>query len=277
MSCLASVRARRIVCMRTSAPDVEPAAQFEQVARSAGAVSIAIAVSRVTGLAREMVMAQKFGAGFSYDAFLLGFRIPNLGRDLFAEGALSSAFVPTFTTVLAKGGKRDAALLANLVGTATILVVGTLCILGVLFAPQLVSLLAPGFALVPRPAFNWSHPALCQIFSLMLPAILGNAAVQINVIVNTSFASALAARCGHDAPVSWLGYALRFVQLPLGLFGVAFAAAMLPSISRSAAASNFDEFRKTVSRSLSLVFLLSVCLASGSARFSRLCAIGSIE
>ncbi len=62
-------------------------------------------------------MARLFGAGFVYDAFLLGFRIPNLTRDLFAEGALSSAFVPIFTQTLAQKGSKEAAVLSNLVGT----------------------------------------------------------------------------------------------------------------------------------------------------------------
>ena len=81
-------------------------------------------MSRITGLLRESIMARLFGAGLIYDAFLLGFRIPNLTRDLFAEGALSSAFVPTFTEYLTKRGKREAAQLANLVGTALIVIVG---------------------------------------------------------------------------------------------------------------------------------------------------------
>ncbi len=68
--------------------------------RSAGVVSLAVFMSRITGLLRESVMARLFGAGLIYDAFMLGFRIPNLTRDLFAEGALSSAFVPTFTEYL---------------------------------------------------------------------------------------------------------------------------------------------------------------------------------
>ena len=76
----------------------------------------------------------------------------------------------------------------------------------------------------------------------MGPAILGNAAVQINVMVNTNFAS----RIPGNGPVSWLGYAFRFMQLPLGLFGVAIASATLPSISRSAGAGNFEEFRRTL-------------------------------
>ena len=76
----------------------------------------------------------------------------------------------------------------------------------------------------------------------MGPAILGNAAVQINVMVNTNFAS----RIPGNGPVSWLGYAFRFMQFPLGFFGVAIASATLPSISRSAGAGNFEEFRRTL-------------------------------
>ena len=321
--------------------------------RSAGIVSIAVLMSRVTGLVREIVMARLFGAGFVYDAFLLGFRIPNLTRDLFAEGALSSAFVPTFTQTLAAKGKKDAAVLSNLVGTAIILVVGSFCALGIIFTPALVELLAPGYHAVPgkfelavtmtrimfpflllvalaaqamgvlnacnrfgvpamastffnigsvgfglalgywlgprfgiapingmalgvvlggalqlfwqipslrragfsfHPAFDWSHPGLRHIIRLMGPAILGNAAVQINVMVNTNFAS----RIPGNGPVSWLGYAFRFMQLPLGIFGVAIASATLPSISRSAALGNLDEFRRTLSRSLGMVFLLTI-------------------
>ena len=106
-------------------------------------------MSRVTGLVREIVMARLFGAGFVYDAFLLGFRIPNLTRDLFAEGALSSAFVPIFTQTLAQKGRKEAAILSNLVATALILIVGAFCVLGVIFSPALVNLLAEGFHQVP--------------------------------------------------------------------------------------------------------------------------------
>jgi putative peptidoglycan lipid II flippase len=95
----------------------------------------------------------------------------------------------------------------------------------------------------------------------MGPAILGSAAVQINVMVNTNFASRIP---GHG-PVSWLGYSFRFMQLPLGLFGVAIASATLPSISRSAGAGNFDEFRRTLSRSLGMVFLLTLPSSIGLA------------
>src|ERR1700688_880065 len=123
--------------------------KYQSVVRSAGVVSAAIFLSRITGLVREIAMARLFGAGQVYDAFLLGFRIPNLTRDLFAEGALSSAFVPIFTRYLTTKGKREAAELSNLVGTALIVVVGLMCVLGMIFSPLLVNLLAPGFADVP--------------------------------------------------------------------------------------------------------------------------------
>src|ERR1044071_5411493 len=96
-----------------------------------------------------MVMARLFGAGAVYDAFLLGMRIPNLARNLFAEGALSSAFVPTFTQYLSRKGRREAAELSNVLATALILGVGGFCAVGMLFSPAIVRLMAPGFAAVP--------------------------------------------------------------------------------------------------------------------------------
>src|SRR5438552_16776861 len=133
---------------------VEPGAKsgdskHESLVRSAGVVSAAVFLSRVTGLVRESVMARLFGAGLQYDAFMLGFRIPNLTRDLFAEGALSSAFVPIFTEYLTTRSKEEAARLANRVATALILVVGALCLAGAIFAPALVRVMAPGYAAVP--------------------------------------------------------------------------------------------------------------------------------
>jgi len=347
--------------------EAEPGAtQQESIVRSAGVVSAGVLLSRLSGLVREMAMARLFGASMVYDAFALGFRIPNLTRDLFAEGALSAAFVPTFTEYLSTKGRREAAELSNLVGTAVLLVVGGVCLLGMLFSPVLVGLLAPGweaaepakfalaidltrtmfpflllvalaaqamgvlnacnqfgvpamsstffnlgsvafglvlgfllgphFGLAPivgmaygvvlggllqllwqvpalhragfrfRPRLDWSHPGLRHIIRLMGPAILGNAAVQVNVMVNTIFASTIVDPLrGVNGPVSWLQYAFRFMQLPLGLFGVAIASATLPAISRSAASGNLEEFGRTLSRSLGTVFLLTLPSSVGLA------------
>ena len=79
------------------------------------------------------------------DAFTAAFRIPNLLRDLFAEGALSTAFVTTFSKTIARGGDRAAWRLANKVATLTAVVLGAICVVGIVFSPQLVALLAPGF------------------------------------------------------------------------------------------------------------------------------------
>jgi putative peptidoglycan lipid II flippase len=308
-----------------------------------------------------MVFAALFGAGQVFDAFRIGFLIPNLTRDLFAEGALSSAFVPVFTRYLSTRSREEASALASLVATAIVVIVGMLCLLGIIFSPELVNLVAPGFREVPgkfelavrmtrimfpflllvalaaqamgilnacnqfgvpatastffnigslffglvlgkwagpwlgiseiqgmaygvvlggalqllwqvpslrragfvlRPKFDFKHPGLRQILLLMGPAILGNAAVQINVTVNNNFASRLD---DPNGPISWLSYAFRFMQLPLGLFGVAIASATLPSISRSAAAGDYDGFRQTLSSSLGLVFLLTIPSAVGLA------------
>jgi putative peptidoglycan lipid II flippase len=338
-------------------------AKEQGVARSAGVVSLAIAASRVTGLVRERVMASVFGAGAEFDAFIIGFRIPNLTRDLFAEGALSSAFVPTFTRYLTTRSKEEAQHLYHLVSTALFLVVGCFCLVGMLFTPVLVNLLASGFHAVPGkfelavamtrimfpflllvalaaqsmgalnalgqfgvpaisstffnigsvlfglligryvfphfgvhglngmafgmawgvvaggalqlgfqvpslwrrgfhflPRIDWSHEGLRPMLRLMGPAILGNASVQINVMVNSSFAASITDAAGHvlNGPIAWLNCAFRFMQLPLGLFGVSIASATLPAISRSAATKNMDEFRDTLARSISMVLLLTV-------------------
>ena len=344
----------------------EPDSSHHSILRSAGIVSAAVFLSRITGLVREMLMAWLFGAGQVYDAFIIGFRIPNLTRDLFAEGALSAAFVPIFTQYLATKGKAEAARLSNLVATALIAIVGGICVLGMAFTPQLVHVFAGGFEKVPgkfelavqltrimfpflllvalaaqamgilnacnqfgvpalsstffnvgsvgfgliagyaagpylgispiegmawgvifggflqfisqapsllrqgfgfHPAFDAAHPGLRQMMALMAPAILGNAAVQINVLVNTNFASGIRDAAGNviNGPVSWLGYAFRFMYLPLGVFGLSVAQATLPAISRSAALGRMDEFRATLSRSLRAIFMLTIPSSVGLA------------
>jgi len=145
----------------------EPAGQ-EQILRSASLVSGAVLVSRVSGLVRETVMAHLFGAGRVFDAFSLGFRIPNLTRDLFAEGALSSAFIPVFSQYLATKDKKEAARLANLVGTAVILIVGIVCVLGVVGAPLLVRCLASAWASADPGKFDLA----IRLTQIMFPFLL---------------------------------------------------------------------------------------------------------
>ncbi len=341
------------------------------VARNAGIISIAVMASRILGLVRDQVFAILFGAGLQYDAFLTAFRIPNLLRDLFAEGALSAAFVTTFTQALETQGEEEAFRLSNRVATALMLVLGAICVLGWIFAPSIVRLLAPGFFDVPgkadltihltrimipflllialaakamgilnarhnfgvpaiapvffnlgsiigglflgftvgqalglspiegmafgtlvggflqfavqwpslrragfryRPMLSLTDPGVRQIMRLMGPAIIGTAAVQVNVFVNTNFASSIidpTTGAVANGPVSWLSYAFRFMQFPIGVFGVAVATATLPPLSRSIAREDYNEFRQTLAHGLALVFLLCIPSAVGLAVLGR--------
>ena len=120
------------------------AADRQMSTRATGVVGIAILSSRVLGLIRETVFAGLFGAGKNLDAFLMAFRLPNLLRDLFAEGALSTAFITTFSKKIAIEGDQSAWRLANKVATLTAVFMSAVTVLGIVFAPQLVDLLTWG-------------------------------------------------------------------------------------------------------------------------------------
>lgn len=297
------------------------------VLRSSGALSIGVAVSRVLGLVRQSLFSRLIGAGALADAYTVAFRIPNLLRDLLAEGALSSAFVPTFTEAMVQEDRERAYRLADLALAGVLLLTGTLTLLGVLFAEQVVRLITSGWsadkiadtaaltrimmpllALVsvgavwtgmltaqrrflplayapamfnvvsivaglglwlagvggaaavtawaiatlvagvaqtvillpslwplayrPRLRFAglWTHPGVRRIVRLMLPAVVGVAAVQLNVFVNTRFAASLG-----DGPVAQIEYAFRIFFLPIGIFGVALATVTTTQVSEEAA------------------------------------------
>jgi putative peptidoglycan lipid II flippase len=129
--------------------EVKTQSERVRIAEAAGLVSGLTLVSRVLGLVREVVFAALLGAGLHADAFRIAFRIPNLLRDLFAEGALSAAFVPTYARAIARDGRSGAFVLANRVLTLLALLLGGLVVLGVVFAEPIVAVLAPGFAQVP--------------------------------------------------------------------------------------------------------------------------------
>src|SRR5256885_2194507 len=109
-------------------PPLGPPGEELRVARHAGIVGAATLLSRVLGLAREQVMAILFGAGFATDAFNVAFRIPNLLRDLFAEGAMSSAFVPVFTEVRERRGEAEAWALGRQLMSTLLAVLLALCV-----------------------------------------------------------------------------------------------------------------------------------------------------
>ena len=116
-----------------------------KMVRAAGVVGAATMLSRVLGLARDAVMAAIFGATPAADAFFVAFRIPNLMRQLFGEGALASSFVPVYTDILEKEGKENAGKFASNLFSLLIIILMVLTGLGVLFAPYLVRFIALGF------------------------------------------------------------------------------------------------------------------------------------
>jgi len=317
-------------------------------------MSLATLVSRLLGLVREQVQAYIFGAGLATDAFWTAFRIPNLLRDMFAEGALSAAFVTTFTAERTKRGPEAAWRLARRTMSLLVVLLGAVCVALFIAAPWVVRVYAPGFdpeklaltatltrilspflltvslaalamgilntqgkfflpALAPAwfnvmsivamlllPAFlirqgatpvlalalgamaggamqflvqiptlrkegfrigwDWAplDPGLRRIGALMLPATFGLAAIQINIFVDTVMASRLG-----DGPISWLQYAFRLIQLPIGLFGVALGMANLARVSRDAARGDLDALRTNLSAALRAAAVLALPAAAG--------------
>src|ERR1700676_1044372 len=150
----------------SSLPPISPDDPTEKLnTKAAGIIGLAVMCSRLLGLAREQIFAGLFRGGSAMDAFTAAFRIPNLLRDLFAEGALSTAFVTTFTKTIARGGDDAAWHLANKVATLTAVVLGVLCAAGMVFSAELVTALAPGFD--PEKA-----ALSAQLTRIMFPFIL---------------------------------------------------------------------------------------------------------
>jgi putative peptidoglycan lipid II flippase len=138
------------------------------IAKGVRAFTIGTAVSRVMGLVREQVFAYLFGAGTSTDAFNAAFRIPNLLRDLFAENALSAAFVPVLTDQKKKGKEAENLFASNIFNTLLV-VVGAVSIAGIFLSPWLARFIAPGFKDIPgKIALTGSLTAILFPFLLFI-------------------------------------------------------------------------------------------------------------
>jgi putative peptidoglycan lipid II flippase len=323
-------------------------AQTERgIASSAGIVAAGTFVSRILGFVRDMVLAKFFGASPAADAFYVAFRIPNLLRELFAEGSMSAAFIPVFTEYLTKKTKPEAKELGRAAFTVLFLILSMVVSIGILFSPQIVAVIAPGFLRDPHqfqltteltrimfpfllfislaalamgvlnstrhfapPAFSSGifnvvsillllgftplfpepvyaaatgvalgglaqfliqlpalyqegfplsfrrpirplHPGVVQMGKLLLPTTLGLSVMQINILVNTLLASYL-----PTGSVSYLYYGLRLIHFPLGIFAVALATALLPTLSTHAAKGDHPALRRSFSFGLRLVFFI---------------------
>ncbi len=325
-------------------------------AKATWKVSAAVMASRVLGLVRDVVFAALFPRHLM-DVFFMAFKVPNLLRDLFAEGALSQAFVTTFSKKVKSDGPESAWALANKMMTLAAVFMSGVTVAGILAAPWIVELLTslarsgltprvydpdevalmvtmvrimypfillvslaalvmgmlnardifgvpalascffnlgsiiggvgfgywldPGWG--PRsllglaigvvigglaqlvcqfPAlakvgyrfaadFRWKDPGVRQILRLMGPAVIAASVVQVNVVVNAMFAYGL-----QEGSVSWLTFAFRLMQLPIGVFGVAVATVTLPALSRAAIGGISEDFRPTLAKGLRLVTFL---------------------
>src|SRR5664279_1703007 len=120
----------------------------KNIARAAGVLGSATMLSRIMGMVRDMVVSLLFGAGLASDAFFAAFQIPNMLRRFFAEGALTSAFVPIFSATLTQRGEEDARELANICFTLLIIVMAVVALAGIVFSPFIVGAMFPGFRAV---------------------------------------------------------------------------------------------------------------------------------
>ena len=311
-------------------------------------------ISRILGLVRDVVIAWAFGAGRGTDAFFVAFRLPNFLRRLFAEGAFSQAFVPILGEYKSQRSHAEVRELAGQVAGTLGAVLLVVTAVGVLAAPVLVAVFAPGFlededkysltvqmvritfpyilfvsltalaagllntygrfgvpaftpvllnlaliaaalwlaprmaepvtalawgvlvagiaqlafqlpflahlGLLARPRISRAHEGVRRIVRLMMPAAFGASVAQINLLVDTLIASFLV-----TGSVSWLYYSDRMVEFPLGVFGIAMATVILPSLSQQHAEASPEAFSDTLDWALRWVVLVATPSALGLA------------
>lgn len=329
----------------------------QSLLRSTSLVSLMTFFSRMMGFARDMTIAHFFGAQAGMDAFLVAFRIPNFMRRLFAEGAFSQAFVPVLAEYQKTRNASEVRLfLARIAGSLSA-VLTLVTVIGVLCAPFLVSVFAPGFGgntlrsilasemlrltfpylmlvsltamagailntygyfgvpaftpvllnismilaalylspqfqepvialawgvliagiaqllfqipflahhnLLVKPSIVFRDPGVQRVLKLMVPALFGVSIAQINLLVDSIFASFL-----KVGSVSWLFYTDRLTDFPLGIFGVAIATVILPHLSRHHAAQDEVTFSRAIDWGLRLMLLVGIPAGLGLAFFA---------
>ena len=304
-------------------------------------------ISRIFGFIRDMVTAAIFGAGASFDAFSVAFKIPNFMRRLFAEGSFSQAFVPVLSEYQKKKTHEEVERFINAMSGTLAATLFVVTLIGIVCAPYIVRVFAIGFdtegerfdlavtmlritfpylmlvsltafsgailntysrfwvaaftpvllnismiiaaiffaphfappiialawgvfaagvlqlifqwpflrnlKLMPRPRINFRDPGVRRVLKLMVPAIFGVSVGQINLLVDTIFASLLAV-----GSISWLYYSDRLMEFPLGVFGVAISTVILPHLSRHHAAESHQSFSLTLDWAMRAVLLVGI-------------------
>ncbi|MFT3742065.1 MAG: murein biosynthesis integral membrane protein MurJ [Gammaproteobacteria bacterium] len=320
--------------------------------RTTSTVSGITSISRVLGFARDMLIAHLFGASYAIDAFYVAYRIPNLMRALFAEGAFAQAFVPVLSEYRQKRSLEEVKqLIRCLQGNLTVVLCIILAI-AYLFTPYLTGLFAPGylhdparFALTTHmlritfpymlficltafyssilntygffstasltpvwlnvvmivtalwvaphmpvpvvaiawgvffagvaqwlfqmpalrrngfllwPKVNWQNEGVKRVLKLLLPALFGASVAQIGVLIDTGFASFLPV-----GSVTWLYYSDRLCAFPLGIFGVALATVVLPSLARKHTDAAHEDYSTILDWALRCVLIIAMPAAVG--------------
>jgi putative peptidoglycan lipid II flippase len=315
--------------------------------KSLATISGLTLVSRIMAFVRDVLIARVFGAGMATDAFFVAFRLPNLLRRLFAEGAFSQAFVPIFGEYRNRRGHEETQLLVDHVTTMLAIILFFVTLVGIIAAPVIVYISAPGFlkdapkfdltvqllrittpyiffislvavaagilntynkfwvpafapillnicfisaalwlapycdppilalawavfvagivqlafqvpflkkiGMLPGIRFNWNDPGMRRVIRQMGPAVFGVSIGQISMLINTIFASFLAA-----GSVSWLYYADRLMEFPSGILGVALGSILLPSLSKCHADNNTAEYSRLLDWGLRLTVMLTL-------------------
>ena len=334
---------------------------FKQILRSTTIIGKLTLLSRLLGYLRDMLIARLFGASFATDAFFIAFKIPNLFRRFFAEGAFSNAFIPVLTEYKEKHDRKSLSEFLNAQFGALSTVLGLVVTIGILISPFVIMVFAPGFEresdryllsvellkitfpylvfisltallasvlnvfgkfaipaftpallnisiitvaiflspLLSEPIYSlaigvfiggilqlalqylsvrklglhltlnlgfkhdgvkrvFKHDGVKRVFKLMIPGIIGGSVAQLNILIDSIIASFLVA-----GSISWLYYSDRIIELPLGIFGIALATAILPSLSKLAINSEFKKFNNAVRHSINWALFLSIPSASG--------------
>ncbi|MCC5791398.1 MAG: murein biosynthesis integral membrane protein MurJ [Legionellaceae bacterium] len=325
--------------------------------RSTSLVSLMTFVSRMLGFARDMVIAHFFGAQAGVDAFFVAFRIPNFMRRLFAEGAFAQAFVPVLAEYQKTRSIADVRVFIARIAGQLSAVLSVVTALGIVAAPVIIFIFAPGFAadngravlasemlrltfpylllisltamagavlntygyfaipaltpailnitmisaavylspysnppvvalawgvllagvaqllfqlpfllrhgLLVRPQLARQDEGVRRVLRLMIPALFGVSVAQLNLMVDSIFASFL-----QIGSVSWLYYTDRLTDFPLGVFGVAIATVILPHLSRRYAVDKPEEFSRSLDWALRLVLLIALPAALGLSLFA---------
>ncbi len=318
-----------------------------KIARAATVIGTGTLLSRILGFFRDMVIANFFGAGMAADAFFVAFRIPNLWRRLVGEGSLTISFIPVYTEYLTQRSEEETRKVTHVAFTIAGVILLILTVLGILFSPILIRIVAPGFIQIPQkfeltvtlnkiifpylffmglfalcmgilnsyrhffaPAvapiflnisiivavflfyhtfkipvmtlalgvlaggiiqfffqipflwkkgitfrfnFDFRNPAIKRIGLLMIPGLIGTGLYQMNTFIDMIFASFL-----PSGSVSYLFFADRLMEFPLGIFAIAIGMASLPSFSGLASQGKMEELKETLSFTFRLVSFISV-------------------